>query len=246
MRYLILFASTLLVGGCALPISVQVATWAASGFSYVTTGKGISHHAVSAIAEQDCAMHRIAFGEAMCNEAQGDGTVVVENGPPNTATGPGTNVPTKPLRDSIIALATNPKDSLLPASDISKTPPLNNALLAIAHTLSKIENDQGSAMVADNQGNKSYLVIGHYQVFEEAEKIRARHTALGAKIRMILQEGALLYRVTAGPFNQPDAQDIKAKIGELALSTHIALLCSNRPCNDNDRQLTALPANGVN
>lgn len=234
MRFPILCAFTLLAGGCALPVPLQLATFAASGFSYATTGKGISDHAVSAVAEQDCAMHRIAFGEEMCNGEPSTGAVVVENAP--TKTDPGRAEPTERLRDSMVALATSTDNSQGTAPD---TPQFTNALAAIADTLNKTGGVKDPVAALDSQDAKNYLVIGHYKAFEDAEKIRTRHVTLRTKIRMVLHEGALLYRVTAGPFRQTDALDIEANIGKSAFFTRIAKICGDHPCSDDAYQLTA-------
>ncbi|MBT5940037.1 MAG: hypothetical protein HOG95_08900 [Rhodospirillaceae bacterium] len=47
------------VGGCALPVSVTVASWALDGVSYIATNKSLTDHGISFLAGQDCAMHRI-------------------------------------------------------------------------------------------------------------------------------------------------------------------------------------------
>jgi hypothetical protein len=50
---------SLFVGGCALPVSVTVASWALDGVSYVATNKSLTDHGISFISGQDCAMHRV-------------------------------------------------------------------------------------------------------------------------------------------------------------------------------------------
>ncbi|MFP6712557.1 MAG: hypothetical protein VB913_12770 [Rhodospirillales bacterium] len=53
------FILSIFVSGCALPVSVTVASWALDGFSYVATQKSITDHGISLLAGQDCALHRI-------------------------------------------------------------------------------------------------------------------------------------------------------------------------------------------
>ncbi len=53
------------LAGCASP-AVFVATQAASGVSYLTTGKGTTDHVISAALEEDCALHRAIRGNAVC------------------------------------------------------------------------------------------------------------------------------------------------------------------------------------
>ncbi|MDH5188197.1 MAG: hypothetical protein OEW37_04490 [Rhodospirillaceae bacterium] len=47
------------LSGClALPPAIQFASLALDGFSYMSTGKSVSDHAISAFTNKDCAMHR--------------------------------------------------------------------------------------------------------------------------------------------------------------------------------------------
>ncbi len=61
----------LLVSGCALPPVIAIASYASTGISYLTSGKGPTDHALSAMADRDCAMHRMVTGGNICLE-QGD------------------------------------------------------------------------------------------------------------------------------------------------------------------------------
>jgi len=47
-----------LLGGCALPVPIQVASWAIDIISVVTTEKSITDHGLSALTRKDCALYR--------------------------------------------------------------------------------------------------------------------------------------------------------------------------------------------
>ncbi len=64
----VLLAATV-VSGCAAPIGLQIASWTMSGISYATTGKSLSDHAISAVMESDCAVHRILLDGRLCVSA---------------------------------------------------------------------------------------------------------------------------------------------------------------------------------
>jgi hypothetical protein len=64
----------LFLAGCALPPAVTVATLVVDGLSYVATGKSPADHAISAFAHEDCALHRVVEGEAICDP---DGNVLI-------------------------------------------------------------------------------------------------------------------------------------------------------------------------
>ena len=69
---LAIVAGSLLVGGCALPPAIQVASWALSGFSYASTGKGPTDHAISIAMQEDCALHLIAVDGDVCGPYMDD------------------------------------------------------------------------------------------------------------------------------------------------------------------------------
>jgi hypothetical protein len=69
--------------GCALAPFVSSAfsaattttfieTTAINGASYVTTGKGVSEHVISGMADQDCKLYNIIDGKRVCQEYQLD------------------------------------------------------------------------------------------------------------------------------------------------------------------------------
>ena len=74
MRGVWLAPLLLLFGGCALPPAIQVASLIADGFSYFATGKSVTDHGISMVAEKDCAVFRVVKGEEICREDEGDAT----------------------------------------------------------------------------------------------------------------------------------------------------------------------------
>ena len=66
--YLLLCAVAL--NNCAvftiIPPAVQYASTATTIISYMTTSKGTSDHVVSAVMDQDCALHRALTGGKIC------------------------------------------------------------------------------------------------------------------------------------------------------------------------------------
>ncbi|WNK01621.1 hypothetical protein L2D14_09335 [Thalassospiraceae bacterium LMO-JJ14] len=55
--------------GCAAPLPLTVATLFADGVSYATTEKSLTDHGLSALSDQDCAMHRVLTEGAMCRDS---------------------------------------------------------------------------------------------------------------------------------------------------------------------------------
>ncbi|MEK7819952.1 MAG: hypothetical protein AAB543_02475, partial [Pseudomonadota bacterium] len=67
-KRILLLACTLLLGGCALPVPVQIASWAVDGLLYITTEKTMADHGVSLVAQKDCAMLRVVTEGALCRD----------------------------------------------------------------------------------------------------------------------------------------------------------------------------------
>lgn len=63
--------SALLCVGCA-PLPFTVASMLADGVSYVTTEKSLADHGLSALSEQDCAMHRLLTDGVVCRDVNGE------------------------------------------------------------------------------------------------------------------------------------------------------------------------------
>lgn len=58
----------LFLAGCAVPPAVTVATLVLDGVSLVTTGKSPADHAISAVTNEDCALHRVVDEDrAVCD-----------------------------------------------------------------------------------------------------------------------------------------------------------------------------------
>lgn len=77
-----IIAASILLSACAMPASIQVATWAIDGISYITTKKSVTDHGISIIAGQDCAMLKVVTKGTLCEEyADQDVLVASADGP---------------------------------------------------------------------------------------------------------------------------------------------------------------------
>ena len=75
-RYAIVGATAVLLGGCAVPVPLQVAAWVIDGVSYVATQKSVTDHGISIVAQQDCALWRGVTEGEICR-LHDDPTVVI-------------------------------------------------------------------------------------------------------------------------------------------------------------------------
>lgn len=66
-----------LLGGCALPVQFQIASFALDGFLYLTTEKSLTDHGISKVTGRDCALHRVVTRDGdICDEVVAEDTAV--------------------------------------------------------------------------------------------------------------------------------------------------------------------------
>ncbi|MBS28571.1 MAG: hypothetical protein CL566_06540 [Alphaproteobacteria bacterium] len=70
---LALIGLPLFLGACGLPPTLSAASWALDGVSYIVSGKSVSDHAISEVAQKDCALLRVVQGRELCDEYADDG-----------------------------------------------------------------------------------------------------------------------------------------------------------------------------
>ncbi len=79
-KALVVGAGVLVLGGCALPVPLQVASWALDGISYLATDKSITDHGISMVAQKDCAIFRGITDGDVCRNWDDAATLVAEAG----------------------------------------------------------------------------------------------------------------------------------------------------------------------
>ena len=73
---LAVLALPILLNACALPASFSIASLAIDGISYATSGKSVSDHALSAVANEDCAIWRALQARPICRDRDVPETMV--------------------------------------------------------------------------------------------------------------------------------------------------------------------------
>lgn len=74
-------ASALILGGCALPIPLQVASWVLDGISVLATEKSVADHGISIVAQSDCAVWRGVVDGELCRDWEPGETMVAAANP---------------------------------------------------------------------------------------------------------------------------------------------------------------------
>ena len=76
-RVIPVIAVSAMLTGCALPMPVQVASWALDGISFLATDKSLTDHGLSVVAQKDCALWRGLKGDEVCSDYDDAGTVAI-------------------------------------------------------------------------------------------------------------------------------------------------------------------------
>ena len=63
-----MLALPVLASGCMLPPQLTFLSYAADGVSLAISGKSVTDHALSIVADRDCALLRVVWNEAMCRD----------------------------------------------------------------------------------------------------------------------------------------------------------------------------------
>ena len=58
------------LGGCAVPTAVTIASYAADGASFLSTGRSVTDHGISILMQEDCALFRVVRGKPICRPMQ--------------------------------------------------------------------------------------------------------------------------------------------------------------------------------
>src|SRR5579863_4868847 len=88
MRRYPLLALPILVSGCALPPAVVIASYAADGVSYISSGKSLEDHGLSAVMDQDCALHRVLMEKPICSDFKPTDVTASAGSPPDGTAAP--------------------------------------------------------------------------------------------------------------------------------------------------------------
>jgi len=76
-KLLVPIVAPLFLTACAVPLPLKIASWALDGISYLSTGKSVTDHGLSLVAQKDCALWRPVKGEKICTDIVDINEVVV-------------------------------------------------------------------------------------------------------------------------------------------------------------------------
>ena len=95
-KFIILIMGALLLCGCAIPVPLQIASWALDGISMLATQKSVADHGLSLLAQKDCAVWRGVTAGELCRNAISSDAMVASDA---------VEAPTKPSETRSVSFA---------------------------------------------------------------------------------------------------------------------------------------------
>lgn len=211
---------SILLGGCALPVPLQVATWAMEGVSVVTTKKTLTDHGMSAIAQKDCSLWRSLGDGDVCRDDDGVTAVAGLSTATDAAAidaepmmnNPDESKPTPAA--SVVSVELTPTFETLPADAVSHASPVTAAGPAAVGVASV-----AGASSTDKPGRNSlYYVVGSFSDRHNANVMAARHREFSAFVMSADVGGRKFYRVAVGPFAKDAVQPTRMRLTQAGIS----------------------------
>ncbi|MBC8339901.1 MAG: SPOR domain-containing protein [Alphaproteobacteria bacterium] len=224
----------LVLGGCAMPLSVQVASLIADGVSLATTEKTLGDHALSAVAQQDCAIWRFVNGEDVCHEAAPDGPVMVaetaiDAGLTKAAKDKTANASIKAKIEvsELEPVAAPEKQAAAQGVDVASLEPV---ILPMAAKVIPENSAPGSEMASEtvletasvpasipvptsNETNAgTYYVLASFRRIANAERLARNTIALSARVVTGTAKGGTVYRVAVGPVSKAKRRAVRGTL----------------------------------
>ncbi len=225
-----------LLAGCALPVPVQIASWAADGLSLITTRKSLADHGLSLIAQQDCAIWRGIVGKTVCITDDA-GIIAVASNSPTTDTGDMAAGQGDAVGPAIAATSgpsfiaegndTDPAspennfdgiESFVTAAGVSEpssgvsSPSITTDLQAPVVTVPPPPPPLQARTVKPQKVADRFYVIGRFMRASEAKRMAGHYAQLGPEVVETRDDGGRAFKVMVGPFSSDHQNEVKGHI----------------------------------
>ena len=209
-KLVLIVAATQCLTACT---TLELAAFAGSGISYLTTGKSFSDHAISMVTNRDCALHNMLDDQPIClNQQETNGQLASQ---PNTAETNQPGIIDTTATDETVAQSTATTEAIA----LNKPAPVVEVATSIANTTTKTEQVVAQAVPSrdalesfkDNYFGDTWLVIGSYRYLDYAVKARTANKHLNASV-VAYNTAHTNYRVVVGPFEERDLERVKQSL----------------------------------
>jgi len=197
--------TALLSAGCALPVPIQVASWALDGISYVMTEKSVTDHGLSAVVQKDCAVWRGVTEGELCRDWGGDQrTLLTALSNIDERSNHGHRRRTETAKNSIrhsVTLNAGQGFGAHPAVSAASNKPQMSSLVQVTKRI----NEPVAGI---------YFVIGSFRTREGAVNLAESHGVLLPTVLTATFQKKSVYRVVIGPAEPGREQVLHARISK--------------------------------
>lgn len=206
MRTFAVVLAPLFLGGCGMPVGVQIASLFADGLSFFATEKTLGDHGLSAVAGQDCAVWRGLNGENICRD----------NGTETAATG--TEEPASASSQSNVMVEDAMADAPVEAEDVydwgADEPKATPKTPEVAAVQEPSRATPEPAPTETTLKGGTFYVIASYRRIGYARRFASGQEGLAVKVLTGTARGLSVYRVAVGPVAKADHPSTHARLLE--------------------------------
>ncbi len=224
IRILATVALPLLLGGCGLPIGIQIASLLADGVSFITTEKTLTDHGISIVAKKDCAMWRGLKGDDICHNADIDAlnvaaideplpvaptpgeTALFESEPSELIAAPDTMLAEITPEDTPTQVAASDVEVIETVTAPVPVPPILEIVAAAPEPA--VEAATVEPAVVKPQGG-AFLIIASYHRAADADRFARSQDAFETFVLAGRAKGRSVYRVAVGPVAKAERDEIR-------------------------------------
>jgi len=248
-RFAVLGAGLFLLGGCALPVPFQVASWAIDGISYLMTEKSVTDHGISVLSQKDCAILRglLDPGE-FCRDFDDSATALAKGMPYDGLFSDSetisdevdaiTNFETASGKDAGVSVAAFDETDFYAEAGVKFDKPKQSALgdfndisdISAPEVAEKaVEPKDWAARTTRNletglePASGYYFVIGSFHDRANARDLRHQFRFLKPSVLAAKLDGATVFRVVVGPFGKTDEKNVHQEIFEAGIADSWAI-----------------------
>ena len=204
---------TMLLSGCALPVPIQIASWALDGISMLATQKSLTDHGISAVTQKDCALWRGLKGDDVCSEVDDVETIAIASAEQPRS------VDNK--LEPVASLA-----SFETAVGVPEAAPVvvtNKVVVSERKVGRQRLMIAGKRIWSDSINADLYYVIGSFSDRNNARRMVGKHETLGPAVMASRLDGVEVYRVAVGPFTVDQKRDMKIRLKKAGIGNSWAM-----------------------
>lgn len=235
-------AGVVLLSGCAVPVPIQIASWALDGLSLIATEKSVSDHGISLVAQKDCAVWRGVVEGELCREREDNDVMVAANEPidaagamtaragqaPSSALAPGGQTNQQVIAERRMA-GIRFSHAMARTHQDASPQAVAAAPAALAPIPAAARTNHAAPPVSWNPPLKPafldrepvggiYFVIGSFTKPGNALRLSEKHKALSASMLTARLDGRKIYRVVVGPVEKGREKATHRKLRQAGLS----------------------------